>query len=167
MHRRGQRGAPEPGGDEHNPYYETITFEATGSVTNAESQQLAILRYHQLVTRKSNDEVFHDQVGFWLWDAAGGTVTETFTIPRGVAVVATGSAAPVAQGEEVVLSVAADADAGIAQSPFMQEQARTTGFTHTLTVRGDKLTYQQTTLLDIYGRRGYAHSDENALSRVE
>ena len=51
--------------------YETITFEAAGDVTNAERQTLAVVRYHQVVRRKSNDEVFHDQVGYWTWDASG------------------------------------------------------------------------------------------------
>ena len=46
--------APEPDDDEHNPYYETLVFEAAGDVTNAEEQVLSMLRYHQVVTRKSN-----------------------------------------------------------------------------------------------------------------
>jgi hypothetical protein len=41
--------------------YETIAFEAVGDVTNAESQRLAVVRYQQIVRRKSNDKVFHDQ----------------------------------------------------------------------------------------------------------
>ena len=38
--------APEPSTDDHNPYYETITFEAAGDVDNAETQELAVVRYH-------------------------------------------------------------------------------------------------------------------------
>ncbi len=43
--------APEPDDEERNAYFETITFEAIGTTTNAESQRLAGLYYHQLVTR--------------------------------------------------------------------------------------------------------------------
>ena len=39
--------SPEPDGSEENPYYETIMFEGIGGVTNAESQDLAAVRYHQ------------------------------------------------------------------------------------------------------------------------
>ena len=56
---KGDKGmdiSPEPDGTEENPYYETIEFDAAGDVTNAESQTLAIVRYHQVVKRKSNDE---------------------------------------------------------------------------------------------------------------
>ena len=93
---KGDKGvdvAPEPDGDERNPFYETIVFEAAGDVTNAEEQTLAIVRYHQVVTRKSNDEVFHDQIGYWLWDASNNGIVETFVIPRGVGVAAEGTAA--------------------------------------------------------------------------
>jgi len=48
---KGMDVAPEPDGIEHNPYYETITFEAAGDVTNAEQQQLAVLFYRQQVSR--------------------------------------------------------------------------------------------------------------------
>ncbi len=62
--------APEPDGTERNPYFETIVFETGGDVTNAESQDLAFIHYRELVQRESNDEVFHDQTGYWIWDEA-------------------------------------------------------------------------------------------------
>ena len=77
--------APEPDGTEESPYFETLVFEGIGEVTNAESQTLAALRYHQEVRRKSNGEVFHDQVGYWMWDARERTVMQSIVIPRAVA----------------------------------------------------------------------------------
>ena len=166
---RGMDVSPEPDGSEENPYYETIVFEAAGDVENAESQKLAIVRYHQVVSRKSNDEVFHDQVGYWLWDPSDDTIVESFTIPSGVAVVAGGKAAQPGQGDKVVLEVAAkagDEAFGIAQAAFMFQQARTTAFTHTVTVDGDEMQYTQSTVLDIYDKRSYDHKDVNTLKRV-
>ncbi|MDA0305228.1 MAG: heme-binding beta-barrel domain-containing protein [Proteobacteria bacterium] len=61
--------APEPDGEENNPYFETITFSEIGDLTNAESQILSALFYRQIVKRKSNDEVFHDQTGYWMMAA--------------------------------------------------------------------------------------------------
>ncbi len=46
---KGMDVAPEPDGAEDSPYYETIIFEDIGVVTNAERQDLAVLRYHQVV----------------------------------------------------------------------------------------------------------------------
>jgi hypothetical protein len=166
---RGVDRAPEPDGEERNPYYETIVFEAAGDVTNAEQQTLSVVRYHQVVARKSNDEVFHDQVGYWLWDPADDTIVETFTIPRGVAVVAGGKlAAPADIDQELVFKVAADASSpqfGIVQAPFMFKQAKTTAFNHTLTVLGDEMRYSESTILDIYDKKSYDHSDVNTLHR--
>lgn len=169
---KGDKGvdkAPEPDGEERNPYYETITFEPAGDVTNAEKQTLSVVRYHQVVSRKSNDEVFHDQIGYWLWDPADNTIVETFTIPRGVAVVAGGKLAPPTEvGQELVFEVAADAGSsefGIAQASFMFKQAKTTAFTHTLTVQGDEMRYSEITVLDIYDKTGYQHKDLNTLQR--
>ena len=170
---KGDKGvdvAPEPDSDERNPYYETIVFEAAGDVTNAEQQTLSIVRYHQVVSRKSNDEVFHDQLGYWLWDPADNTIVESFVIPRGVAVIAGGTLAPaVDASDELVFSVAADANSpecGVVQAPFMFKQAKTTAFTHSVTVKGDEMRYSQTTFLDIYGKKSYEHTDVNTLQRV-
>ena len=158
--------APEPDDDERNPYYETLSFEAAGDVTNAEEQTLSAVRYHQVVKRKSNDEVFHDQVGYWLWDSATGVVCQTLTIPRAVTLLA-GGAASLDAGATSLEVEAKDGDAkwGIVQSPFMQDKARTVGFSHKITVQGDTLTYFETTLLDIYCKENYEHTDGNTLQR--
>lgn len=170
---KGDKGvdrAPEPDGEERNPYYETLTFEAAGDVTNAEEQTLAVVHYKQVVSRKSNDEVFHHQVGYWLWDSADNTIVETFTIPRAVAVVAGGKLAQPADLEaELVFDVSADATSpefGIVQAPFMYNKAKTTAFTHTITVQGDEMRYSETTVLDIYDKTSYDHKDVNTLQRA-
>lgn len=167
---KGVDRAPEPDGEERSPYYETLVFEAAGDVTNAEAQTLSVVRYHQVVSRKSNKQVFHDQVGYWLWDPADNTIVELFTIPRGVAVVAGGTLAPSDNpAQELVFKVAADANSpqfGIVQAPFMFKQARTTAFTHKITVKGDEMRYSESTILDIYDKKSYDHSDVNTLRRV-
>lgn len=166
---RGDNGmdvAPEPDADEHNPYYETISFEAGGDVTNAEQQVLAIVPYLQVVSRKSNDAVFHHQVGYWLWDSETDTVIQSLSIPRAVTLLAGGRAAE--DGESVVLSVEASVDSeewGILQAPFMNAKAKTVAYRHRMTVQGDQLSYEQTTVLDIYGKHDYPHTDQNTLQR--
>ena len=56
------------------------------------------------------------------------------------------------------------ADWSIIQSPFMRESARTLDYAHELTLDGDRLSYRQTTLVDIYGRT-FEHTDQNELTR--
>ena len=168
---KGDKGldiAPEPDGTENNPYYETITFTAIGDVTNAETQVLSALHYRQVVQRKSNDKVFHDETGYWMWDPAGKLVMHSLVIPRGVCVLAGGNyngSKNTADG--VTIEVAAhinDKDWKIIQSPFMQETARTTEFRHKITTGEGKLSYSETTIVDIYGKV-FEHTDTNELVR--
>ncbi len=168
---KGDKGldvAPEPDGSEESPYYETIVFAAVGNVENAESQVLATVRYLQIVRRKSDAEVFHDQTGYWMWDAALGIVMQSLTIPRAVCVLAGGEHAGVIDpGKSVCLKVGAklgDPDWGVVQSPFMRDKARTLTFSHELKVAGDRLSYFETTMVEIYGRT-FEHTDRNELTR--
>ena len=168
---KGDKGidvSPEPDGDEINPYYETIVFEKAGDVDNAEIQTLAIARYHLTVRRQSNDEAFHDQVGYWLWDKANKTIIHALTIPRAVSLLAGCKFDPAkADDDEVTFEVEAElgGEWGIIQSPFMKDKAKTTKFTQKLTVSATKLSYSETTMVDIYGKT-FTHTDDNVLERV-
>ena len=164
---RGMDIAPDPDGQEENPYFETILFEAIGTVTNGGEQVLAALRYHQVVSRKSDRKVFHNETGYWCWDAAAGVVMHSLTIPRGLCVLAGGKAELPVDGSHITLDVAAtetDDEWRIIQSPFMREKARTTEFRHHLTVSGDELSYAETTIIEIYGKT-FDHTDKNTLRR--
>lgn len=166
---KGDKGldvAPEPDGVERSPYYEILEFAAGGDVENYVQQRLAILRYHQVVMRKSNGEVFHDQVGYWLWDPASKTVMQTLTIPRGVSLTAGGTATGTGPIVFEVRAALGDRDWPIAQSPFMRDHASSVAFEHRLTLDGDRLTYFETTTLEIYGQKRFAHTDENELVRA-
>lgn len=135
-------------------------------MTNANRERLVGLRYHQGVSRKSTKLPFHDQVGYWVWDAATGTVIQSLLIPRAVGVLASGRW--VAGAGPVVLEVACAADDphwGVVQSPFMRDNARTVAFRHRLTVDRDTLAYEETTVVDIYGKR-FEHTDTNTLTRA-
>lgn len=168
---KGDKGidiAPEPDGSETNPYYENITFSAIGDVTNAESQVLTALHYRQIVRRKSDDEAFHDETGYWMWDAQAGVVMQSLAIPRGVSLLA----GAVYQGEKdqsgnTVLEVSAahdDKKWQIIQSPFMHDNAQTRQFSHKISVGNNQLTYFETTLVAIYGKE-FKHTDQNELVR--
>ncbi len=160
--------APEPDGTEKNPYYEKITYQGIGDVRNAEEQRLVILHYRQIVRRKSNDEIFHDETGYWMWDENAGLVMHSLAIPRAVCVLAGGKCGESwKQGSEVTLEVEAhvgDADWGIIQSPFMRDNAKTIEFRHKVIIGEHTLHYSETTMLEIYGRT-FEHTDENQLRR--
>lgn len=160
--------APEPEGEENNPYYETITYLAVGDVNNAESQTLAALHYRQIVQRKSNGEAIHDQTGYWMWDSQSNTIMHSLVIPRAVCVLAGGIYTGKQDAEgRVILELSAHIENTkwrIIQSPFMAENASTTTFRQKVVVGEGKLTYSQTTMVDIYGKM-FEHTDCNELTR--
>ena len=169
---QGQKGmdvSPEIGGSEKSPYYETITFEAAGNLTNAGIQKISMVRYHLVVNRKSNKEVFHDQIGYWLWEEVTNTVVHSFTVPRGVCVLAGGKfKANTKSKNNIILEVQATLkgkDWSIIQSPFMRDNASTLAFKQKVKIIGNKLEYSETTFLKIYGKK-FNHTDKNKLTRV-
>ena len=168
---QGQDCAPEPDGTEHNAYTETISFSPVGEVDNAETQELISLHYHLSVHRIRDGKEIHNQTGYWIWDNAAQIVMHSFTIPRALCVIAGGSY----NGEKesdgaVVLEVSAGlnhSDWPIIQSPFLRDNALTTEFRQRFTIGAERLSYQQTTVVDIYGRESFEHTDENTLQRRE
>lgn len=163
---KGMDVAPDPNGSEQNPYYETITFQAVGGVTNAEAQHLLALHYRQIVRRKADDQIFHDETGYWMWDAQAQTVMHSLAIPRGVLVLAGGSyQSSSGSAGEIILDVVAklgDPSWTIIQSPFMLEKAKTVEFRHKVTLSKGRLVYFETTIIDIYGKI-FEHTDQNEL----
>jgi hypothetical protein len=156
----------EDEGIERNPFSEKISFVAAGDVTNANDQVLAIIRYHQVVIRKSTQKQFHDQIGYWTWDSASGVVTHSLTIPRACALLAGGSAD--INAEKTIFSVKAgidNKDYTIAQSNYLFEKATTTSFEMLLEVEGDMMSYRQSTMLEIYGKT-FDHRDKSWLEKV-
>ena len=43
---------------------------------NAETQTLGAIRYHQVVTRKLDGQVSHNETGYYSWDPATKTVPQ-------------------------------------------------------------------------------------------
>ena len=158
--------APEPEGEDKLAYYDEITFMPSGPAENAEEQNLVTVRYHQLVRKRKNGKIFHDQTGHWIYEPATGMIVHSLSIPRAVCVLAGGKLEQ--QGDESIFQVEATAGSdtfGVVQSPFMLEKAKTTAFRMTLRVSGDELSYEETTSLEIYGRK-FEHTDGSRLIRV-
>ena len=88
---------------------------------------------------------------------------QVLTIPRGVCLIAGGQAD---QSKIEVRAATDDRDWGIVQSPFMRDNAKTLEFRHRISVTGDTLDYDETTVLEIYGKR-FDHTDQNTLVRSQ
>ena len=125
------------------------------------------LRYHTRVTKIGEVETFHDQVGYWLWEPEAARVTFTLSIPRGLVLLAAGSAAPDATSFEV-RAAAGERHYGILANPFLDRAFTTVAFRMYVTINGDGTwSYEEETDLVVEGSHDVvAHTDRNTLSRV-
>lgn len=163
---KGMDTSPEPDGEEKAAYFETITIAPVGDAVNAEEQTLVVLQYTQSVTRKSDNKLFHHQVGYWYLDKEKDELFYSLTIPRAMCVLAQGRATVKgAVTEYELVANIDDKNYGIIQSKFLEKKATTRSFQMQLSVEGNTMRYKMLTNLFIYGR-DFEHTDENILTRV-
>jgi hypothetical protein len=165
----GQRGLdvkPKAEGPKKQAYTERIELQPIDPQTNG-PQLLYGLRYHTHVTKPDQVKTYHDQVGYWLWEPATGTVLHTLTIPRGMVVMARGQAAPDARSFELV-ATHVDPHFGIRSAPFLDHAFKTVEFRIKVTVHEDgSWGYEEDTVLKILGQDElFHHTDRNLLKRV-
>ncbi len=167
---KGDKGidiAPEDDGEERNIYHEVIKFEPVRDVSNAEEQELVAIRYEQVVTRHSDQKMIHNECGYLSWEQETNLLMKSFSIPRGVALVAGGSVSEVDGSLTYQVEAAQNnPDWGIVQSPFMQQKALTKSYQFSMQVSANQMKYSQSMMLDIFGK-SFEHTDENQLTRVE
>jgi hypothetical protein len=163
---RGLDVKPKSEGPKKQAYVERIELQPIDPQTNG-PQLLYGLRYHTFITKPNQVRTYHDQVGYWLWEPATGTVIHTLTIPRGQVAMAQGTAAADARSFE--LAAARDSETfGIRSAPFLEYAFKTVEFRIKVTINDDgSWGYEEDTVLMIRGQREpFHHTDRNLLTRI-
>lgn len=153
-------------GTEQNKFRERITFEPIGPVRNHE-QVLYGLRYATVARRIGEADPFHEEVGYWLWDAGERQVLRCFIVPRGVALIAGGTAEPTATTFSLLAQAGSDTY-GICSNRFLEKEFKTVRYELTVTILDqNRFQYREDTQLQMPGRSDlFHHTDENTLTRV-
>ena len=149
------------------PYVEKLTFKPFGPVDNGK-QSLYGLDYKTAMWRDNEDNPFHTQVGYWLWDSATNEVLRGFVVPRGITVLAGGTAAPDAKSW-TMSAKNGDPQYAIGENKYLCQNAATVSYDLTMTINDDGTwSYEETTMLRmaIMGNEMFAHTDANTLKRV-
>jgi hypothetical protein len=149
------------------PYREKVSLRPFGPVDNG-CQRLFGLDYSTAMWCHAETTPFHTEVGYWLWDAASGEVLRGFVVPRGVAVLAGGTAA----ADAVELRLGADPGGTgytIGENRYLARHARTLSYRARITIdRNGSWSYDEVTMLAMSGlAEPFAHADRNTLRRVE
>ncbi len=132
--RTGSDDHPVAAGSETDAYVERYDLQPIDPQTNG-PQLLYGLRYHIHIVKPGEVQTFHDQVGYWLWEPATGTVFQTLAIPRAQVAMATGSAAPDARRFTVRAQRGSTVN-GICSNPFLEHAFRTLEWSITVTTDG-------------------------------
>src|ERR1700674_2475468 len=117
---------PASFGIERNTFFEHYELEPIDAQTNG-PQLYYGLRYHTHIVKPGEDETFHDQVGYWLWEPAAKAVTLTLAIPRAQVLLASGPAEPDAKDFELTAALGSQTF-GILSNPFLDEAFRTLSY---------------------------------------
>ncbi len=148
------------------PFREHIDFKPFGPVENG-AQILYGLDYRMAGWRGVEENPFHTEVGYWLWDAVDSQVIRCFIMPRGLAIVAGGTV----ESRATVFSLEASAGVqtyGILSNRFLDQDARTVRFEVTIdTSVDDEFTYSETSILQhSKWPDQVSHTDRNTLRRI-
>jgi hypothetical protein len=166
---QGQRGLdvkPKAEGPKKQAYVERTELQPIDPQTNG-PQLFYGLRYHTHIVKPEQVKTYHDQVGYWLWEPATGTVIHTLTIPRAQIVMAAGQAAADAKQFELVARQGAESY-GILSAPFLEHAFKTVEFRIKVSIVADGTwSYEEDTVMMIRGQaEPFHHTDRNTLSRI-
>lgn len=147
-------------------FREKIVFQPLGPVNNG-PQELYGLRYSMTAWRLGEDEGFHEELGYWLWDAENKQVLRCFMVPRGVVINAGGAAEADSKNFHMEAEVGSETY-GILSNKFLDETYKTKKYVLDVTIHDDgKFSYKQDTQLWIPVNEAiFHHTDENTLEKV-
>lgn len=147
-------------------YRERITFSAFGPVDNG-TQCLYGLDYRMAAWRGDEEDPFHTEVGYWLWDADAEAVYRCFMVPRGTVAIAGGHAAADARSWTMRAEVGSTT-LGVLSNPYLDREARTVEYVCNVEITDDgELHYDEDTVLQMTVMPDLVHhTDRNVLRKV-
>lgn len=165
----GERGVdvnPKADGPETRKYYERIEMQPIDPQANG-PQLFYGLRYHVHINTREEDITFHDQVGYWLYEAATGLILQTLAIPRGQIAIAAGHAKP-GDKKLTVRAERGQTEYGICSTTFLDLAFRTDSYELAVEFHDDgSWSYVSDTMLMVKGRtEPFLHRDHNRLVKV-
>lgn len=147
------------------PYLERCTLKPFGPVVNGR-QHLYGLDYKTAMWRDDEENPFHTEVGYWLWDGETEEVVRGFVVPRGITVLAGGSAAADA-GSFVLKAAQGEPQYNIGENVYLAKNASSLSYEVAITLGKDIWSYDEVTMLRMneFGE-AFPHADRNTLHRV-
>lgn len=167
---QGENRAPdEERNVENTKFRQWMKFTPIGEQENHE-QALMGLQYENKAWEQGEDgeedELFHQEIGYFLFDKDKNEVIKCFTIPRGMAILAGGK---IKEGENffTLVSTLGENVYGLTSNPFLDKEFQTIRYTVTFKILDqDTFSYDENTELKIKGQvKIFDHTEKNTLKR--
>jgi len=154
------------GKEKETKYRERIVFEPLGPVRNG-PQELYGLRYSMTAWRLGEDDAFHEELGYWLWDGGNKQILRCFMVPRGVLINAGGDAEVDSKNFHLSAEVGSETY-GILSNKYLDESYKTMKYELDVRIHDDgRFSYKEDTQLWIpVNEAVFHHTDENILTKV-
>ena len=150
-------------------YFEKAWFRPLPIVENG-NQAIEGLKYGMTAWRHGEEAMdpFHDEVGYLLWDKTNRQIIRCFAVPRGLAILAGGSAAP----RDKSLTFKAEPGSksyGLSQNKYLLERAAAIAFESTFLFNDNgTFSYTSDLVLKLAATGGEMHhTDRNTLHRTK
>jgi len=147
-------------------FRERVVFEPMGPVNNG-PQQLYGLRYSMTAWRLGEEDAFHEELGYWLWDGGNKQLMRCFMVPRGVLINAGGDAETDSSSFHLSAEVGSETY-GILSNRYLDASYKTMKYLLDVTLHADgSFGYKEDTQLWIPVNDAiFHHTDQNRLKRV-
>jgi hypothetical protein len=164
----GENQAPDPDRKiENTKFRQFMKFEPMPEVENHE-QSLFVLRYFtQAWEEGDDDEPFHEEVGYFIWDKSARQVMKSFIVPRGIAVQAGGDSEINATEFKLTAKLGSQT-CGISSNKFLDEEFQTIQYdTHFEFIDENTFRYEENSQIKIKGQEKiFDHIEKNTLIKI-
>jgi hypothetical protein len=124
------------------------------------------LDYRTATWRDGDDQPFHTEVGYWMWDGTNQQVVRCFIVPHATTLIAGATVAADARSFKLESSLGSSTY-GILSTTYLNTLAQTTRFDVSITVGEDWFAYEQTTVVEYQQKPTVIlHTDRNTLHLV-
>ncbi|PIP95997.1 MAG: FABP family protein [Bdellovibrio sp. CG12_big_fil_rev_8_21_14_0_65_39_13] len=163
----GENKALDPDREEENTKFRQImSFTPIDDVENHE-QVLCVLRYSTTAWEEGDENPFHEEVGYWIWDAENKQVMKSFIVPRGISVNAGGTSTETAKSFKVQAKVGSDTYS-VASNLFLDREFKTLQYDLEVTQLNEQtFRYSEDTQIKMKGRPEiFHHTEKNTMVKI-
>lgn len=163
----GKNKAPDPDRNEENTNFRQEMIFTPAGLTENHEQALYALNYQTKAWEEDGDEEpFHQEVGYFIWDKENRQIMKCFSVPRGISAIAGGTTEETDNAFTLNAKVGSETY-GICSNIFLDQEFKSISYDVTFTIIDkDTFSYEENTQIKMKGRDSlFQHTESNVMIR--